>query len=258
MKVLFIGDITGQAGVAYVREVLPSLITRLEPDLVIANAENAAVNGRGITKQAVEHLYDSGVEIITLGNHVWDHKDADDLLQHDDRIIRPANMHQESPGKGYVYCKAGTKQVAIVNVIGRTYMGLYDCPFKTMDEIVNEVSKVTPFCIVDFHAEVTSEKVAMGFYLDGKVSAVIGTHTHVQTADDRILPQGTAYLTDVGMTGPRDGVLGVRRELILQRFITQRPVRFELQNGPRQFNAVFIRLDEFGKATETTRIQIME
>ncbi len=258
MKILFIGDVTGQSGVTYVREVLPTLIASHKPDLVIANGENAAINGRGITEQAVEHLYDSGVEFVTLGNHVWDQKETQQLLDGDERIIRPANMYPRAPGQGYVYCNVNGQQVAIVNVIGRTYMGLYDCPFRTMDEILQEAHKFTPFCVVDFHAEVTSEKLAMGYYLDGKVSAVIGTHTHVQTADDRVLPHGTAYLTDVGMTGPRNGILGVKKDLIIQRFITQRPVRFELDPGARQFNAVLLKLNDLGKAISTERIFIAE
>lgn len=258
MKVLFIGDITGQSGVTYVREVLPSLIEQRKPDLVIANGENAAVNGRGITEQAVEHLYDSGVEFVTLGNHVWDQKETQQLLDGDKRIVRPANMYPDAPGQGYVFCQVNGQMVAIVNVIGRTYMGLYECPFRTMDTILTEVHETTSFCLVDFHAEVTSEKLAMGYYLDGKVSAVIGTHTHVQTADDRVLPRGTAYLTDVGMTGPRNGILGVKKDLVIQRFITQRPVRFELDTGARQFNAIMITLNDVGKATSTERIFIAE
>ncbi len=254
MKLLFIGDVTGKPGLSYLEEILPELVARECPDLVVANGENVGPNGRGITPALAETLYDAGVEILTLGNHVWDQREVTTLLNCDDRVVRPANFHPSVPGKGYTICKVGKQDVAIVNLIGRTFMGLYDCPFTAADRILKEISEVTPFCFVDFHAEATSEKLAMGWYLAGRVSAVIGTHTHVQSSDERILPGGTAYLTDVGMTGPYDGILGVKKELIIGRFLDSRPVRFELADGPCQFSAVVIDLDDHGKAKSITRI----
>nr|NNM90071.1 TIGR00282 family metallophosphoesterase [Bacilli bacterium] len=258
MKIVMIGDITGQAGIDYLGECLPQVIAEKNPDLIIANAENAMSNGRGINRQVAEQLYDLGVEFLTMGNHVWDHKDAFTLLQEDQRIVRPANMAASLPGRGHVYCKVHGQEVAIVNIIGRTYMNLSDCPFQTMDHLLDEISKRTPFIIVDFHAEVTSEKLAMGYYLDGKVSAVIGTHTHVQTADEQILSGQTAYLTDVGMTGPAQGILGVDKSLIIERFRYATPVRFELAKGSRHFHAVYFELDKAGRAVSIERIRYVE
>lgn len=258
MNVLFIGDITGQSGMQMVAETLPNLVKEYPVDLVIANAENAAPNGRGITPALAEKLFDSGVEILTMGNHVWDQKEAYALLAKDRRIVRPANFHESAPGVGYTICKVGKFEMAIVNLIGRTYMGLYSCPFAEADKLLTVIQERTPFCFIDFHAEITSEKLALGWHLAGKASAVVGTHTHVQTADERILPGGTAYITDVGMTGPRDGILGVKKELIIRRFIDQMPVRFELAPGFRQFSAVHIELQDNGRATVIKRIAILE
>lgn len=258
MKILFIGDITGKPGLSYLEKVLPDVVKTHQPDLIVANGENVAWNGRGITPALAEQLYDLGVEIVTMGNHAWDQKEGATLFEEDERVVRPANFLAGLPGRGYTICQVGTQRIAILNLIGRTYMGLYDDPFLTADRMLEEISWVTPFCLVDFHAEVTSEKLAMGWYLAGRVSAVFGTHTHVQTADERILPGGTAYITDVGMTGPRDGILGVKRELIIRRFMDQRPVRFELADGARQFSAVLTDLNDEGRAISVERIYVAE
>lgn len=258
MNVLFIGDITGMAGLTMVAEQLPGILKDYPADVVVANAENVAPGGRGITPGLAERLFDAGVEMLTMGNHVWDQREAYNFIKSDRRVVRPANFHASVPGVGYTVCKAGTGELAIVSMIGRTYMGLYECPFSTGDRLVEEIRKRTPHILVDFHAEVTSEKLAMGWHLDGRVSAVVGTHTHVQTADERILPEGTAYITDVGMTGPRDGILGVKREQIIRRFIDQMPVRFELADGARQLSAVHISLADNGRATHITRLLLVD
>ncbi len=258
MRILFIGDVTGKQGLMYVRELLPNLRRHYAADLVVANGENSAVNGRGITEAAAEHLYDSGVDLITLGNHVWDQKEIVSLLSSDRRICRPANLHPETPGQGYTVVQVGVQPVAVVSLIGRTFMNLSDCPFRTLDHIVDQLGPVTDHIFVDFHAEATSEKLAMGWYAAGRVSAVIGTHTHVQTADERILPDGTAFLTDVGMTGPRDGILGVERSTVIRRFIDQMPARFSVADGPRQLSAVLVTVAAGGRATQIERIAIAE
>ncbi|MHB1682470.1 MAG: TIGR00282 family metallophosphoesterase [Bacilli bacterium] len=258
MKILFIGDVTGRQGLMYVRELLPNLRRLYAPDLVIANGENSAANGRGITENAAEHLYDSGVDAITLGNHAWDQKEVVSLLARDRRICRPANLHPEVPGQGYTVVQVGVQSVAVINLVGRTFMSLADCPFRILDHIIDQLSSVTDHIFVDFHAEATSEKLAMGWYAAGRVSAVIGTHTHVQTADERILPNGTAFLTDVGMTGPRDGILGVERATVIKRFMDQMPARFAVADGPRQLSAVILTVGAGGRASQIERIAIAE
>ncbi|PWI58247.1 TIGR00282 family metallophosphoesterase [Sulfoacidibacillus thermotolerans] len=258
MKILFIGDVTGKPGLLFVKDRLPQLISEFHPDLVIANAENSAVNGRGITASSVEYLYDCGVEILTLGNHVWDQREALGVIQADERIVRPANLPPGVPGRGYTVCRVAGRSVAIISLIGRTFMGLADCPFRAIDQIFSQLDPAIKHIFIDFHGEATSEKLALGFYVDGRASVVVGTHTHVQTADERILPKGTGYLTDVGMTGPRDGILGMKREVVIRRFLDQMPARFEVADGPRQFSAVLAVLDDQGSARSMERIYIAE
>ncbi|RIV29410.1 TIGR00282 family metallophosphoesterase [Alicyclobacillaceae bacterium I2511] len=257
LKVLFIGDVVGLPGTSYTTNVLKNLIPRLQPDLVIANGENA-VHGRGLNRPASDALYDAGVEIITLGNHCWDQRELISLIDVDERIVRPANYPPGTPGRGYTLCRVLDVEVLVINLMGRTFLPALDCPFRAVDSILQEYEGIS-HVIVDMHAEATSEKLAMGWYLDGRVSAVIGTHTHVQTADERILPGGTAVLTDVGMTGPRDGILGMDRTLVTRRMVTQMPVRFEVASGARQFSAVMVQLDrQTGKALHIERIYISE
>lgn len=257
LNVLFIGDIVGKPGQEYTRAKIKELMNTKHIDLVIANGENAT-HGRGLNRASAEYLYDAGVEIITLGNHTWDQRELVTLIDEDARIVRPANFPEGTPGRGYTVCKVLGKQVLIVNVMGRTFLSQLDCPFRTLDRILSEHPQVKHI-IVDMHAETTSEKLAMGWYLDGRVSVVVGTHTHVQTSDERILPKGTAYLTDVGMVGPRDGILGMEREHVLQKLLTHMPVRFQVAEGDRQFCAVYLELnDESGSAVKVERIMISE
>ncbi|MCG8500122.1 MAG: TIGR00282 family metallophosphoesterase [Firmicutes bacterium] len=254
MKVLVIGDIVGRPGREIVRDLLRTIKQRLAVDLCIANGENAAV-GNGITCKIAHELYDYGVDIITMGNHVWNKKEIIKLFEQDEMIIRPANYPPGTVGDGYKILRVKNKKAAVVNLAGRVYLDALDCPFQTIEKQLKIISKVTNIIIVDFHAEATSEKTAMGWYLDGKVSAVYGTHTHVQTADERILPKGTGYITDIGMTGPYNSVLGVQKEIIINRFITHLPQRFEVADGPAQLNGIVLEIDESnGKTTSINRI----
>ncbi|MCL2122165.1 MAG: TIGR00282 family metallophosphoesterase [Clostridiales bacterium] len=265
LSVLMIGDIVGKPGRMILRDKLPSLINRLKPDVVIANGENAA-SGKGITESTAKDIYDQGVDIITMGNHTWDNKGIFDYLDQNPRLIRPANYPPGTPGEGWIIheIRPGVRPIAVVNLMGRLYLDAIDCPFRRADQVLAEIKKNAPgdkepVVFVDFHAEATSEKETMGFYLAGKAAAVIGTHTHVQTADERVLTGGTAYITDVGMTGTRDSVLGVKPEIIIQRFLTQMPARFEVAEGPAMLNGVYIRIDEpTGKALDITRIMEFE
>jgi 2',3'-cyclic-nucleotide 2'-phosphodiesterase len=256
MRIVFIADIIGQPGREAVAKILPELRQREQADLVIANGENAA-GGLGLTPHIAQDLGKLGVDVITLGNHTWDKKEIMEIIE-DENIIRPANYPPGVPGRGAALVgTANNFRVGIINLVGRVFMHPNDCPFRTVDKIINEMKKETSLIIVDMHAEATSEKIAMGWYLDGKVSAVIGTHTHVQTADERILPEGTAYITDVGMTGPQDSVIGIKKEIILQRFLLGMPVRFEVASGDLIFNGVVLDIDEkTGQALAIKRIQL--
>ncbi|RNB91794.1 TIGR00282 family metallophosphoesterase [Brevibacillus fluminis] len=256
VKLLFLGDICGSSGRDMVKEYLPRLKRKFDPTFIIANGENSA-NGRGITQKIARELYDVGVHGITLGNHTWDNKEIFDFIDQETKMIRPANFPEGTPGNGIMYVKNGSQELAVINLQGRTFLPPLDCPFLTADKLVEQARKRTPYIFVDFHAEVTSEKQAMGWYLDGRVSAVVGTHTHVQTGDERILPNGTGYLTDAGMCGPSDGILGMDREAVLKKFLTQLPVRFEVAGGPTQLNAVLYQLDKgTGKTVKIERIRI--
>lgn len=258
MKVLFIGDITGKPGRRLVVNRVAALRRTHGVDVVIANGENAA-GGLGITPDAATELLDAGVDLLTGGNHSWHHREAYDLLDSEPRILRPANYPPGVPGRGaaVVRSNAGVP-VGVLNLQGRVFMPELDDPFRQAREQAESLRASVPTVIVDFHAEATSEKVAMGWYLDGFVTAVVGTHTHVQTADERILPQGTAYITDVGMTGPRDGIIGMAREAILERFLTQLPARFQVAPGPVQLSAVIIAADGDGRARSIERLLIVE
>jgi metallophosphoesterase (TIGR00282 family) len=258
VKVLFIGDITGKPGRRLVVNRVTALRRTHGVDVVIANGENAA-GGLGITPDAATELLDAGVDLLTGGNHSWHHREAYDLLDSEPRILRPANYPPGVPGRGaaVVRSTAGVL-VGVLNLQGRVFMPELDDPFRLAREQAESLRASVPTVIVDFHAEATSEKVAMGWYLDGFVTAVVGTHTHVQTADERILPQGTAYITDVGMTGPRDGIIGMAREAILERFLTQLPARFQVAPGPVQLNAVIIAAEEDGRARSIERLLIVE
>lgn len=244
LRVLMIGDIVGRAGRRAVMDCLPSLKSELGINYVIGNGENAA-GGNGITKIIAKELFSYGVDTLTMGNHVWNKKEVFEYLPQEPRIVRPANYPPGTPGRGYNVYKTDTGlKIAVINLAGRVFMPEVDCPFRKIDEILLMLESNTNIVLVDFHAEATSEKVAMGWYLDGRVTAVVGTHTHVQTADERILPTGTGYITDLGMTGPRDSIIGVKTEIILKKFTTGLPQRFEVANTDYQFNAVLIDIDE--------------
>lgn len=253
MKILFIGDIVGSVGRAAIKQVLPGLKSKHRPDFIIANGENAAA-GRGITRSIANELFELGIHAITMGNHTWDNKDIFEFIDSEGRLIRPANFAKEAPGKGYTVVKSGAKELAVVSLQGKTFLPPIDCPFRKADELVDMIGKKHKHIFVDFHAEATSEKIAMGWHLDGRVAAVVGTHTHVQSHDERVLPNGTAYLTDVGMVGPRDGILGMEREAVLYKFQTQMPVRFVVDEGAWMFHAVLIDLDEAAGRTKDIRL----
>ncbi len=257
ITVLFIGDICGQPGRRMVKETLPRLIEEFSPDLILANGENAA-GGFGITPPLVEELLDLGIAVLTSGNHIWDKKEIlPYLAEHaDGRLLRPANYPGQAPGNGlYVGKTRSGIDYAVLNLQGRVFMPAIDCPFRTADALLGQIPSQVKVRIVDMHAEATSEKLAMGWYLDGRVTAVLGTHTHVPTADETVLPQGTAYLTDLGMTGPYDSVIGIEKQAIIRRFLSQLPGRFEVAKGDVRFCAALIEASpETGRALSIQRI----
>ncbi|WP_274651476.1 TIGR00282 family metallophosphoesterase [Paenibacillus humicola] len=258
MNVLFIGDIVGSVGRAAVKKVLPSLQSKYNPHIVIANGENAAA-GRGITSAIVKELLDAGVHGITMGNHTWDNKDIFEWIDDQPKLVRPANFPPGSPGQGAALIKANGKELAIVNLQGRTFLPPIDCPFRKADELLEQLRNETNHILVDFHAEATSEKIAMGWHLDGRASLVVGTHTHVQTNDDTILSGGTAYVTDVGMVGSKEGVLGMERGAVMHKFMTQLPARFVVDEGAWHFHAVLAEIDDStGRAKRLQKIRLTE
>jgi metallophosphoesterase (TIGR00282 family) len=256
MNVLMIGDIFGEPGRAALARLLPALRREHAIDFTVVNVENAA-GGFGVTPAMGRAFLDQGVDVMTSGNHIWDKKEIVEYIVKENLLLRPANFPAGTPGTGFVTVKAGPHKVAVLNLMGRVFMLPIDCPFQAADAIVPELRRETPIVLVDMHAEATSESLAMGWYLDGRVSAVVGTHRHVQTADERVLPGGTAYITDLGMTGPTDGVIGVDRELIIQRFRTQMPARFEPARGPAALHGVVIAIDpDTGRATDIRRLRV--
>lgn len=259
MKVLFIGDIFGEPGRRALARALPRLVAQRQIDIVIGNGENAA-GGFGITPELAEELFDLGLAVITTGNHAWDKKEILDYFPHERRLLRPANYPDGVPGNGSVVVESASgEQLGVLQLMGRAYMPTLDCPFQVAKKEMAALKKRTAAVIVDMHAEATSEKMAMGHYLDGEAVAVVGTHTHVQTADDQILPKGTAYVTDIGMTGPLHSVIGVKKELAIEKFLTGMPRRFEVAAGPSVFCAVLLELDaRLGKALTIERIRIID
>src|SRR5271165_2182815 len=255
MNILFIGDIFASPGRAIVGRYLQQIIAEEKIQLAIANAENSA-GGFGITAQIAEDLLSLGLDVLTSGNHVWDKKDIFDYLPRQPRLLRPANYHKDLPGSGVVVLKARNGvEVAVINLQGRVHMPQTDCPFRKADEILAALNPAIKVKFVDFHTELTSEKQAMGWYLDGRVSAVIGTHTHVPTADERILSGGTAYQTDVGMTGPYDSIIGSEKSLALKRFLTGMPIRLDAAKGGVELHSVIVSVDETtGLATGIRRL----
>jgi metallophosphoesterase (TIGR00282 family) len=259
MKVLFIGDIFGEPGRRALARAVPRLVAQRQIDIVIGNGENVA-GGFGITPELAEELFDLGLAVITTGNHAWDKKEILDYFPREPRLLRPANYPSGVPGNGSVVVEsAGGEQLGVLQLMGRAYMPTLDCPFHVAKKELAALKKRTVAVIVDMHAEATSEKMAMGHYLDGEVVAVVGTHTHVQTADDQILPKGTAYVTDIGMTGPLHSVIGVKKELAIEKFLTGMPRRFEVASGPAIFCAVLLELDaRLGKALSIERIRLID
>ncbi|MFY9583290.1 MAG: TIGR00282 family metallophosphoesterase [Candidatus Acidiferrales bacterium] len=246
MRILFIGDIVGSPGRHIVVERLADIVAQHRVDLVIANVENAA-SGFGITPRLAEELLEAGVEVLSGGNHIWDRKEILDYFPHQPRLLRPANYPDSSPGSGlYIGAAKNGVRYAVLNLQGRVFMASIDCPFRTADRELARIPAEVGVVIVDMHAETTSEKLAMGWHLDGRVTAMVGTHTHVATADERILPQGAAYITDVGMTGPHDSVIGMDKAGILKRFLDGLPARFEVAEGDVQMNTVLLEVDEAG------------
>lgn len=263
IKAIFLGDIVAKGGRKALHRFLPEFKDKYKPDLIIANAENAA-GGIGLTPEIADEIFILGVDIMTSGNHIWKHKEIFNYLDSkSDKLIRPLNYPTSddyaTPGVGYIELKKGDANFIIINIMGRTFVESVDCPFKAMDCLLKRIDTKNKVVIVDFHAETTSEKQAMGWYLNGKVSAILGTHTHVQTADERILPEGTAYITDVGMCGSMDTVIGVDRDIIIQRFITQRPVGFKFSEVNVGINGVYMEFDSAtGKAVKIERISRRE
>ena len=258
MRLLFIGDIVGESGRRFLFEQLASLSDEYRADLIIANCENAA-GGFGITPKIAEEMLEKGIHVLTSGNHIWDKKEIVDYLSREQRLLRPANYPEGVPGFGWVVIGSGADKIGILNLSGRVFMNTLECPFRAAKRIISEIKKETKLIIIDFHAEATSEKVAMGWYLDGEVAAVIGTHTHVQTADEQILPNGTAYITDVGMTGPSNSVIGIKKESAIEKFLSQMPKRFDMAKGPAVLSAVFLDIDaSTGRAKTIERISIKD
>ena len=259
MKILFIGDIVGKVGQKMVADYLPRLRQIYKPQVVIANGENAA-DGRGLTEKIYKNFLSLGVDLITMGNHTWDNYDIYNFIEEATSLVRPANYerNEEVPGTGMRILRLNDQKLAVINLFGRSFMGSYDDPFRVGDELIAEAKKETDHIFIDFHAEATSEKQAAGWYFDGKVSALVGTHTHVQTNDARVLTKGTAYQTDVGMTGFYEGILGMKKESIIENFRTQMPTRFMTpDHGEGQLNACLVETDNktgLAKSIQVIRI----
>jgi metallophosphoesterase (TIGR00282 family) len=255
MRVLFVGDVFGRPGRTALIEGLPELRTKEGNfDFIVINCENAAA-GFGMTEKLMNEMFDAGVDVMTSGNHIWDKREFVPVLDRETRVLRPANYPPSAPGRGHGIFEKNGRRLAVVNLQGRAFMPTVDCPFRTADDILQELSCNT--VLVDFHAEATAEKVAMGRYLDGRVSAFIGTHTHVQTADDAVLPHGTAYLTDAGMTGAHGGVIGMKYESVMPKFLTGVPSKFEVDDSDVRLQGVIVVIDdETGHACDIHRIQV--
>lgn len=256
MNIMMIGDICGRPGRHAAAHFIPMLKEKYHLDLIIANGENSA-GGIGITASVLDELLKMDINIITTGNHVWDKKEIFDFIDQEDHLIRPANYPPGTPGKSYSITEINNRKVGVINLCGRTFMPPVDCPFRSVDQLLAEIQDLCDIIIIDFHAEATSEKAALGWYLDGKVSCVAGTHTHVQTADERILPQGTAYISDLGMVGPWNSILGVDKDTVIRKFLTGLPARFNVATDHDViFCAVILEIDDHShKANKIIRIQ---
>lgn len=254
MRVLLVGDVVGRPGRNILRDLLCRVKENYDINFTIVNAENAA-GGTGLTRKVAAQLFEYGADVLTMGNHVWDNKDIFNFIDREKKILRPLNYPPDCPGAGSGIYWAKDVPIGVINICGRVFLPVLDCPFRAVEREVEYLRKTTPVIFVDFHAEATSEKAAMGWFLDGKVSAVIGTHTHVQTADERILPGSTAFITDAGMTGSYNSIIGVKKEPVIKKFLTQMPVRFEVARDKKaQFNAVIVEVEpRTGKAVKIQR-----
>ena len=259
MKVLFIGDIIGEAGRKIIEKKLETVVDEYRINLVIANGENAA-GGFGITPKIADELLNAGINVITSGNHIWDKKEIVPYLEKEGRLLRRANYPDGVPGHGSFTDYTNTRdKVVVLNLTGRVFMGNFDCPFRLFDREIKRLKSESDIIIVDFHAEATSEKIAFGWFADGRVSAIIGTHTHVQTADEQILPKGTAYITDIGMTGPSHSVIGIEKDMVIEKYLTLMPRRFEVAKGRPVLSAAVIEINELdGKALSIERLQLKD
>jgi 2',3'-cyclic-nucleotide 2'-phosphodiesterase len=255
MRVLFIGDVVGSPGRQIVRDRLADIVEHQHIDLVIANGENSA-SGFGITPRIAEELLNNGIDVLTGGNHSWDRKEIFEFIPHEPRLLRPANFAESNPGSGlYVGTAKNGVKYAVLNVQGRVFLTPNDDPFKKADTELARIPADVAFVLVDIHAETTSEKIGFGWYMDGRVTAVVGTHTHVATADEHVLPEGTAFITDVGMTGPHEGIIGMERAAIIKKFLDGLPTRFEVATGDVQMNAVLIETDDLGPRNHAGRLR---
>lgn len=257
MRIMLVGDVVGRTGRRAFRTHTPRLRAEQKIDIVIVNGENAA-GGKGYTRKALDELYAGGADIVTSGNHVWDKKEVFSFIEDEPFLVRPANYPEGTPGQGYCIFPLKAHSIAVINLSGRSFMPPLDCPFQKMEEILCAVEGKADFVILDFHAETTSEKLAMGYAFDGRAGIIVGTHTHVQTADAQILPGGTAYITDLGMVGVHASILGVRSDLVIKKFRTGMPVRFEMAEGPAEYAAVIVDVDCQMKATAIERVMIYE
>jgi len=257
VKVLFIGDIIGSPGRRVVNNLIPAIVSEHKIDMVIANCENAA-GGFGVTRGIVDELYRNKISVLTSGNHIWNRKETADFIEDYETLLRPANYPEGSPGWGSVVARSiSGKPIGVLNLMGRVFMNPLDCPFRVAEKEIRKLKDETNIIIVDMHAEATSEKQALGWFLDGKVSAVLGTHTHVQTADERILPQGTAYITDVGMTGAFDSVIGMKKDIIIKKFLTLMPARYDVAKRDVWLQGVIVNIDdETGKSFSIERLNL--
>ena len=254
MRFLLIGDVIGRTGRTTLKEVLPEVKVKYKPDFIVLNGENLA-GGFGITKKVFEEIKNLGVDVITSGNHIWDKKEIFKFIDEEPSLLRPANYPPMAPGRGYGIYKKNDKKIAVINLMGRVFMGLpLDCPFRKFDEIYEEIKDKVDYIIVDFHGEATSEKNAFGYYVDGRATVVYGTHTHVQTADERILPKNTVYITDIGLTGAYHSVIGVKIDEPINGFLSGLPQKFEVAKGDKVFNSLFVEIKDF--QIEIERIQI--
>ena len=258
MRILIVGDVVGRPGRKAFGKYTKELRQKHNIDIVIVNGENSA-GGKGVSRKSLDELYAAGADIVTSGNHIWDNREVQGLIDDEPYLVRPANYPEGVPGKGWCLYPFKAKNIAVINLSGRAFMPDMDCPFQKIDDILSEIGDQADIKILDFHAETTSEKMAMGFYLDGRVQVVVGTHTHIQTADERLLPNGTAYITDLGMVGPWNSVLGVKSDIIIKKFTSCMPIRFDLADGPAVYSAVIVEIDDAtNKAVAVERLLIKE